>query len=242
MSFPGGSNSNRNCLAYEALLDEVEQYFSASAVARPPTKSRQSKVTRTSRPPIFLQQPGHSMTIVGIERLINGARNILVFDPGYRPSPGIRRLLEMSRPSSNKGFVTPSSPKLKKQAAPYSSVNVTSLRGNGTIDAWVRRRHGSHEKPSPSNKSVSSDDSRDFPVGKFPGQHVGHYSPVASPSKTSATRVKGWVREKHTWQHSKLLDAYRRGARSLRRYRGFEILMLEGLDLEGDANGAWEQG
>lgn len=36
---------------------------------------------------------GHSLTIVGFEKRRNGTRNLLVFDPMFKPSPGIQRLI-----------------------------------------------------------------------------------------------------------------------------------------------------
>lgn len=33
------------------------------------------------------------MTIVGFEKRRNGTRNLLVFDPMFKPSPGIQRLI-----------------------------------------------------------------------------------------------------------------------------------------------------
>jgi hypothetical protein len=36
--------------------------------------------------------PGHSLTIVGLERLRSGAINLLVFDPMFRDAPSVARL------------------------------------------------------------------------------------------------------------------------------------------------------
>lgn len=36
---------------------------------------------------------GHSLTIIGLEVRANGSRNLLVFDPMFKPSPGISRLI-----------------------------------------------------------------------------------------------------------------------------------------------------
>ncbi|KAF2774244.1 hypothetical protein EJ03DRAFT_322835 [Teratosphaeria nubilosa] len=75
----------RGKAAYLQVLDAVESYFSAS-----PTLIPEAKVHKTSRSPIFFQRPRHSMTIVGIERLRDGSRKLLVFDPAWRP-PGAMR-------------------------------------------------------------------------------------------------------------------------------------------------------
>ncbi|KAI9881370.1 MAG: hypothetical protein M1830_003377 [Pleopsidium flavum] len=74
-------------LAYELLLHAVEKYFI------PTLNDPLQKVCRSSLPPIYFQHPGHSLTIVGFEKRKNGTRNLLVFDPIFKPSPGIQRLI-----------------------------------------------------------------------------------------------------------------------------------------------------
>lgn len=74
---------------YEQLLDHVEQYFeqnSRTHTTTYPIMEKPSKITMTAQPPIYLQRPHHSMTIVGIELRRDGSRNLLVFDPAYNPS------------------------------------------------------------------------------------------------------------------------------------------------------------
>ncbi|KAL2019963.1 hypothetical protein VTK56DRAFT_8963 [Thermocarpiscus australiensis] len=72
----------------EALLMEyVENYFQ-SGVADPTQDIR-----RTSLPPVYLQHAGHSLTIIGFERLKNGTKNLIVFDPVFHDSSSIMRLV-----------------------------------------------------------------------------------------------------------------------------------------------------
>ncbi|KAI0897942.1 DUF1671-domain-containing protein [Annulohypoxylon nitens] len=61
------------------LYDYVESYFSSC----PGVKTRGS-VRNTTRPPLYFQHQGHSMTIIGIERTVKGTRNLLVFDPSHQ--------------------------------------------------------------------------------------------------------------------------------------------------------------
>ncbi|KAF2404554.1 DUF1671-domain-containing protein [Trichodelitschia bisporula] len=63
--------------AHQRLLDWVEDYFRSSA------PHDLNKVVTTLKPPIYLQRPCHSMTIIGLERMRDGTRNLLVFDPLY---------------------------------------------------------------------------------------------------------------------------------------------------------------
>lgn len=100
-------NSAKSLINRDELLDSVEEYFLNGH------PNLLNKVCRTSLPPIYFQHPGmllspptkliiqayhlrllgHSLTIVGSEVLKNGARNLLVFDPMFKPSPGITRLI-----------------------------------------------------------------------------------------------------------------------------------------------------
>lgn len=72
-----------------SLLDFVERYFQAGA----PEGPLSPKVSRTPKPPIYFQHSGHSMTIVGIERTLDGMRNLLVFDPFFTPSTPMKNLI-----------------------------------------------------------------------------------------------------------------------------------------------------
>lgn len=74
--------------AHERLLDHVESYFKDAAVLD------DRKVQVTLKPPIYFQRPGHSMTIVGIEIMKNGVRNLLVFDPMYSASKAMNQLVQ----------------------------------------------------------------------------------------------------------------------------------------------------
>lgn len=73
--------------AHEGLLTAVEVYFSQAAV------DDGSNVHKTLLPPIYLQQPGHSITIVGLERRRDGTRNLMIYDPMYSTSPAMHKLI-----------------------------------------------------------------------------------------------------------------------------------------------------
>lgn len=74
--------------AHEQLLLAVESYFAQAAVS-----IDGSNVYKTLLPPIYLQQPGHSLTIVGFERRKDGSCNLMTFDPMYHTSPAMHRLI-----------------------------------------------------------------------------------------------------------------------------------------------------
>jgi hypothetical protein len=72
----------------EALLMEyVENYFQ-SGVEDPEQQIRQ-----TNLPPLYFQHAGHSLTIVGFEKLKNGPKQLIVFDPSFHDSSYIVRLV-----------------------------------------------------------------------------------------------------------------------------------------------------
>lgn len=96
--------------AYEMLLHHVQDYFAADTIySSSPSPSgathrlhnSTSKVHSTSLPPIFLQHPGHSLTIIGIETHHDGSRNLLVLDPGFKPSAAIYKLLSRTPPRTS---------------------------------------------------------------------------------------------------------------------------------------------
>ena len=82
-----GTNKERGTLAHELLLPAIERYFAQAAV------EDGSTVCKTLLPPMYLQQPGHSLTIVGFERRYDGTCNLVVFDPMYSTHPPMHKLL-----------------------------------------------------------------------------------------------------------------------------------------------------
>ncbi|ETR97900.1 DUF1671-domain-containing protein [Trichoderma reesei RUT C-30] len=69
------------------LLRAVERYFQQGAV-----DCMDRKVRCTSLPPIYLQRPNHSLTIVGLEKHKGGHVHLLVFDPEFQGSNTVVRL------------------------------------------------------------------------------------------------------------------------------------------------------
>ncbi|KAJ4353839.1 uncharacterized protein N0V89_005569 [Didymosphaeria variabile] len=80
-------NPDGSIEAHDALLAGVERYFAQAAI------SDGSNVYKTLLPPIYLQQPGHSITIIGFERRRDGKCNLMVFDPMYSTSPAMHKLI-----------------------------------------------------------------------------------------------------------------------------------------------------
>ena len=71
----------------DALLAFVEDFYGGA--------ERGVKVG--TRPPMYWQHAGHSMTIVGIERGVDGELSLLVFDPFWAPADRMRRWAERGR-------------------------------------------------------------------------------------------------------------------------------------------------
>ncbi|OBZ86262.1 Zinc finger with UFM1-specific peptidase domain protein, partial [Choanephora cucurbitarum] len=63
---------------HHELMDWIQSYFSADI------RSGHQTVYITDRPPLYLQHQGHSRTVIGIELLKSGKRNLIMFDPGRR--------------------------------------------------------------------------------------------------------------------------------------------------------------
>ncbi|KAL5614193.1 hypothetical protein BROUX41_000032 [Berkeleyomyces rouxiae] len=74
--------------ASQSLLDWFLAYFSQD------TTDTTSKVRLTEMPPVYLQNPRHSMVVVGIEREASGDLNLLVFDPKYHDHKDFSSLVD----------------------------------------------------------------------------------------------------------------------------------------------------
>ncbi|KAK6437860.1 hypothetical protein LTR95_005940 [Oleoguttula sp. CCFEE 5521] len=84
------TKSSKDPPACVQLLDYIEAYFlSGRDVA-----SRYGSSYVTQLPPIYFQRAGHSMTIVGLERRVDGDRNLILFDPSFATSSGMLRLVD----------------------------------------------------------------------------------------------------------------------------------------------------
>ncbi|KAI7864827.1 peptidase family C78-domain-containing protein [Spinellus fusiger] len=88
---PTGANN-----AHDALFDWIQSYFEEAVTDHSEEeKNKEERVGTihpphptpsylTDRPPLYLQHSGHSRTVIGIELLEDGHRNLIMFDPGRR--------------------------------------------------------------------------------------------------------------------------------------------------------------
>ncbi|KAK4896076.1 hypothetical protein LTR27_005933 [Elasticomyces elasticus] len=77
--------------AWSEVMDSVEEYYSAAMPSIVKRKDNAGRVHITSRPPIFLQRPGHSVTIAGTARHKSGKRYLLIFDPAWSAPAAFRK-------------------------------------------------------------------------------------------------------------------------------------------------------
>lgn len=84
LNIPCTGSAFRGKNAWYRLLDYAEAYFSNGFSSTTATGVIQ-RVQATDKLPIFLQRPGHSLSIVGILRLKSGERKLLTFDPAWQP-------------------------------------------------------------------------------------------------------------------------------------------------------------
>ncbi|KAG5746774.1 hypothetical protein H9Q69_000995 [Fusarium xylarioides] len=88
----------------QRLFEAIEGYFRGGIT------SVEDRIHHTELPPIYLQHPGHSLTIVGFEKQMDGQANLLVFDPSFRDSTKVRNLIGRTvrqKPSSIDSFLQP---------------------------------------------------------------------------------------------------------------------------------------
>lgn len=92
VAFFRNTNTQVDALSFKsvkALLDHVEAYFmSGLSCSKAVGSSRMTKL-----PAVYFQRRGHSMTCVGLERKVDGSRNLLVFDPSWSTTEPMRRML-----------------------------------------------------------------------------------------------------------------------------------------------------
>ncbi|KAH0339802.1 hypothetical protein KCU81_g7050, partial [Aureobasidium melanogenum] len=82
--------------AWQQLLDYVHAYFCNPYTSSGATTESQ-RVYLTQKLPIFLQRPGHSLTIVGSIKLRSGKRKLLTFDPAWQPPSPMRMPLNLNQ-------------------------------------------------------------------------------------------------------------------------------------------------
>ncbi|KAI9322248.1 peptidase family C78-domain-containing protein [Dichotomocladium elegans] len=93
---PSGPNNQ-----HDGMFDWIQSYFESGALdstssissssshtsstqCPTPKQNEEEIVHITDRPPLYLQHSGHSRTVIGIELLKDGKRNLIMFDPGRR--------------------------------------------------------------------------------------------------------------------------------------------------------------
>ncbi|KAJ5584083.1 uncharacterized protein N7459_003883 [Penicillium hispanicum] len=90
-------SGDENFCAHDSLYMDVAAYFRSACSL----ENEETKVFKTNLPPIYFQHQGHSMTIIGFEIRDNGSANLLVFDPMFKTSPAIQRLIGTPTKSEN---------------------------------------------------------------------------------------------------------------------------------------------
>ncbi|GIZ44049.1 hypothetical protein CKM354_000725800 [Cercospora kikuchii] len=70
--------------AWHELLNFVEKYFAHAG-----RDAGSSLVCQTALMPLFFQRPGHSMTIIGLQKTRSGKRSLLVLDPAWQAPSAI---------------------------------------------------------------------------------------------------------------------------------------------------------
>jgi len=233
---PSQLESNRSIAAYTRLFQKVEDYFkdppdgctqgikkqtsSADTAATSNQSLSGPKVHHTQLPPIYLQAPGHSVTVVGLEISIDGTCNLLVFDPSYGPGKDVSKLLVLAEKQSSS---------LKKQAASSSpsAKNTASQVLSETSDFFTKHRAGDVASTS---ASASNDLTSTHPstTSLHSTKRKREDSTSAAQSSTRRPRIThGKVTDTVTPEEAKKsLLPYRRGEKHLSRNNNFELLML----------------
>ncbi|KAL0947347.1 hypothetical protein HGRIS_013464 [Hohenbuehelia grisea] len=171
---------------YTVVLDWIVQYFSL--------EGDKSKIGRTDRMPLILQNQGHSRTIVGYEINQQGNVVLLQFDPSSIPRPFIR---EAALPLAN--IPWQSNATSSSASSRSSNPSKTSFASSSTLAS--SRSANSSTSPS---KQAKSQKIHDFflPSGKgkrkqqsnLPGVSLKRSKPSSVSSNTSSRqRLTGGI-------------------------------------------------
>lgn len=231
--------------AYVKLLDKIETYFTGPSSAagqqytsqpfQKPTfhhSNDRAKLHYTDLPSIYLQAPGHSVTVVGLEVLNDGSRNLLVFDPSYGPGKDVSKLLTLASKLSTS---------TKKQP-----VSTTSSRDVQSKQAYLRTTNAALS-PSTSKYFTKHDAKETAPTFGIGQSSIdtstsnlsSHKRKRADSESSKYVALSSQPRQKPAQEKvtdtltseeaSKLLLPFRRGAKHLSRNNTFELLMLRQL-------------
>jgi len=74
------------------FLDHIEAYFISGLEMDGVRATGNAHITTLA--PVYFQRLGHSMTIVGLERRLDGSRNLLVFDSSIATTEAVKKLAE----------------------------------------------------------------------------------------------------------------------------------------------------
>ncbi|KAL5399514.1 hypothetical protein PMIN06_012395 [Paraphaeosphaeria minitans] len=126
-----GDSPDGSIEAHESLLAATERYFTQAAV------SDGSNVYKTLLPPVYLQRPGHSITIIGFERRHDGTGNLVVFDPMYSTSPAMHTLIGRKALRSQKPSVLDNYRRGVRQLRKFGAFEILMLTAHPPLfPAW----------------------------------------------------------------------------------------------------------
>ncbi|CAO3697998.1 unnamed protein product [Rhizopus stolonifer] len=89
---------------HKEMFDWIQSYFTNDIQTK-----KSKKVYATHRPPLYLQHQGHSRTVVGIELLKSGKRNLIIFDPGRRTLRSFKKQVNYSEDTASENSSSSSS-------------------------------------------------------------------------------------------------------------------------------------
>jgi hypothetical protein len=117
--------------AHEKLFTAVERYFQQAAIPDG------SNVYKTLLPPIYLQQPGHSLTIIGFERRKDGSCSLMTFDPMFHTSPNMHRLIGRKNIRTSRPEVMHAYRKTARQLRRHAAFEILMLTAHPPLfPAW----------------------------------------------------------------------------------------------------------
>ncbi|KAI8372737.1 peptidase family C78-domain-containing protein [Radiomyces spectabilis] len=175
------------------------------------SKQQPQNVHVTDRPPLYLQHSGHSRTVIGIEILEDGNRNLIMFDPG-------RRMLRSYHSDYPRGAPRPR----PAYTEPEDDVEESAL-SSATGDEIDSCSSGTS---TPTKLDSGDDDFTHLPSTL----HDDSSSPSRKPLNSSNTnKVNRLLRYPPSPRHNlppNLLRPYRVDAKAIAKNRQYQLLVL----------------
>ncbi|CAO3650189.1 unnamed protein product [Cunninghamella blakesleeana] len=191
---------------HEELMDWIQDYFQSAQIS---TSNKNKIVYITNRPPLYLQHSGHSRTVIGIELLKNGKRNLIMFDPGRRMLRSYHQKQEESH--------DPTEPEDDIDESALSSINDDDDDDEDDDEVSTPKEYNENNNNNSNNNNNNSNNNNNTTSASIP-------SPSSS-NQGFASRIFSKLTPQ-THLPANLLRPFRVDAKTIAKNKQYQILVL----------------